>query len=72
MKKVNLNKKLQLKKETIARLNNDQLNKLQGGTRDTETVTCQTYENCQKSICGMCQPITYDNCPSATCPTKAC
>ena len=53
MKKVNLNGKLSLKKETIVKLNNEQMNVLKGGLAITETcnhciipVTAYGYNTC--------------------------
>jgi len=44
MKKVKLNSKLSLKKETIAKLNDQQMNVIRGG--DTMVSVCQTWCGC--------------------------
>ena len=67
MKKIKLNNKLQLKKETIARLNNSQLNSLKGGTigpATAQAATCGTVLKC----CLTDRPTVTD-CASATCTT---
>ncbi|HSH65378.1 MAG TPA: class I lanthipeptide [Bacteroidia bacterium] len=57
MKKIKFEKKLSLSKETIAKLNNEQLNAFKGGGGSTECpsdyVTCKncyTYYGCQASL----------------------
>ena len=42
MKKVNLNGKLSFKKETIAKLNDEQMNSLNGGATNLTYQTCKT------------------------------
>lgn len=51
MKKKNLNLKLQFNKETIAKLNNDQLNEVKGGTA-TQVQTCGWKSECNCSAHG--------------------
>ena len=65
MKKKNLNQKLQLNKETIANLNNDQMNELKGGLTQvcTQVQTCGWKSEC---ICTTGLPCTV-TCPSVTC-----
>ncbi|MDY0016124.1 MAG: class I lanthipeptide [Bacteroidales bacterium] len=73
MEQKNLNKKLQLNKETIARL--DSLNEIKGGGTITDTcpVITQTCNSCPGGTCGTdaacptavgatCTP-TCNNCP---------
>ena len=65
MKKVKLNKKLQLNKETIAKLNAVQLNSLIGGTTPTDCTrfTCDPSRPC-------CDPTVAHTC--AGCETFGC
>ena len=70
MKKIKLNKKLQLNKETIAKLNNDQMNGVKGGASETCVTncgTCATY--CGTCVtCAGCETITacYTQCINTT------
>lgn len=59
MKKKNLNQKLQLNKETIANLNNNEMNNVKGGTI-TQVETCGW-----KTECRTCNPTCNDTCQSA-------
>jgi len=75
MKKVKFNKKLQLNKETISNLNNDQMNQLQGGTSLTKALTycggrtCINWgATCLTNCPAQCiPPLTFDGCASADC-----
>jgi natural product precursor len=51
MKKIKLNNKLQLNKETIAKLNNDELKNVKGGEEQTLSITsrCTWTAYCQKT-----------------------
>ena len=51
MKKIKLNKKLQLNKETIALLNVNEQNVIKGGATRTQTGDCTT---CMDTCCGPC------------------
>jgi len=67
MKKVKLNSKLSLSKETIAKLNNGELNNVKGGTGGTLTEgCCQTDECCSIGCCGN-RATYFSYVPSATC-----
>jgi natural product precursor len=57
MKKIKFSKKLQLNKETIANLNNDEMNKVKGGTGSA----CL-------SVCGSCPKV----CQTILDPSCAC
>lgn len=83
MKKVKFASKLSLKKETVVRLNEAQLNELKGGVWHTlqtcgqygcgqHTHACQTY-TCPSDVCG--GPSARTVCPSAqqsVCNGAAC
>lgn len=70
MKKAKLTGKLSLKKETLARLNGDQLGHVHGGdptyTVDTTVVVCPTHLQCHTRIVRQCH-ITLPFCPTETC-----
>jgi natural product precursor len=54
MKKSNLNKKLQFNKETVAKLNNDQMNNVNGGLDTwTRALTCYGYACTGYTACGV-------------------
>lgn len=67
MKKVKLNNKLQLNKETIAKLNNEEMNHLAGGQVGTILSLCKS---CIGSHCG-CPPPTQTP-PMSTCAPTNC
>ena len=65
MKKVNLKNKLALNKETIARLNNDEMNIIKGGEGEAKP----TFGICPVSGSAFkcCIPPSKFNCPSFAC-----
>lgn len=59
MKKIKFQGKLSLNKETVARLNDAQMNEVKGGA-------WFTLYHCKSKNCAS------DNCPTRTCPTGSC
>jgi predicted metal-binding protein len=64
MKKVNLKNKLSLNKETVANLNNIQMNEVNGG--QVPTKTCYTY------CIGCAQTGSDTSCPPSHCAVGSC
>ena len=56
MKKVKLNSKLSLNKETIANLNNDDLNNIKGGADNSQKSDCCGYTKTE-----ICCAISWQN-----------
>ena len=67
MKKVNLNGKLSLKKETIAKLNNEQMNFVKGG--DIKTAGACASSACEVTY--LCVGTVARTCPQ-TCLATGC
>lgn len=61
MKKVKLNKKLQLNKETIAKLNSQQMNNLMGGLITINEATCPAISTCVLQACH-CDETFFNTC----------
>jgi bacteriocin-like protein len=73
MKKVKFNGKLSLNKETIANLNNNELNNVKGGAEDTKGPNCVINTKASCGSCGVC-PTTdlWSDCYSNRKPCNQC
>lgn len=63
MKKIKFTGKLSLNKETVSKLNNEQMNQVVGGS-----LRCQSIGNCGTTNC---ETVETFNCTDA-CPTTKC
>ncbi len=72
-KKLELNKKLLLSKETIVHLNEAQQSLLAGGATATNCPTYNAECPTPATACFICPPLSEKNCPTynAECPTPA-
>lgn len=73
MKKIKLNNKLQLNKETIARLNDEELRNVNGGEALTSISWCvskRTYK-CEPNPTTLTQGPNQCSLPGTTCLTKS-
>ncbi len=61
MKKIKLDGKLKLNKETIAKLNDNQMSNIKGGQTDYTCITC-TEHTCERACTTGCPPTW--NCPT--------
>lgn len=72
-KKIELNKKLLLNKDTIVHLNDAQQSRLAGGNTAKACATYNAECPTPATICFICPPLSEKNCPTynAECPTPA-
>jgi len=61
MKKISLKNKLSLNKETVAKLNKDQLNAVQGGSQSIHSCITACYTTCVGVNCFGTQPTIVGN-----------
>jgi len=71
MKKIKFTGKLSLNKETVSKLNNQQMDSVMGGTRTPTCANCPTNNTCPGPTDNGC--ATFDSCfGTCGCPTDAC
>ncbi len=72
MKKLNLKGKLSFNKETIVKLNNEQMAQVFGGATQGTMNTCCAQFTCPwlGTLCG--QDTCYNTCEGATCQNTIC
>ena len=71
MKKIKFERKLSLKKETIASLNSEQMNKINGGN-DPGAATWSLFCASKKCDAGPAATLANVTCNPANCPTQGC